>query len=115
MKEKASMYDDGVRDTIEKLLPVVDNLERALTAADNKESGLYKGLDMTFRQLSELLTHIGIEPLPGQGAAFDPNMHNAVAHVEDESLGENIIVEELQKGYKYRDRVLRPSMVKVAN
>ncbi|MDR1558870.1 MAG: nucleotide exchange factor GrpE [Clostridiales bacterium] len=115
IKEKASIYDDGVKDTIEKLLPVVDNFERALAAAEDKENSLYKGIEMTFRQLSEILKRMGVEPVPGAGEPFDPNFHHAVAHTDDESLGENVVAEELQKGYKYKDKVLRPSMVKVAN
>jgi len=115
IREKASIYDDGVKDTIEKLLPVVDNFERALSAADDKENGLYKGIDMMFRQLSDILKGMDVEALPGVGETFDPNVHHAVAHVQDETLGENLITEELLKGYKYKDKVIRPSMVKVAN
>jgi molecular chaperone GrpE len=115
VKEKASIYDDGVKDTIEKLLPVVDNFERALAAAEDKETSLYKGIEMIFRQLSDIFKRLSVEPVPGAGEPFDPNVHHAVAHIEDENLGENIVAEELQKGYKYKDKVLRPSMVKVAN
>lgn len=117
LKEKASMYDDGVRDALEKLLPVTDNLERALASAsaEDQESGLYKGIEMTFRQWNEIIEKMGIAPAPGEGEAFDPNVHNAVAHVEDDALGESVIAEVLQKGYIYKDKVLRPSMVKVAN
>ena len=115
IKEKASIYDDGVKDSIEKLLPVVDNFERAISAVEDKENSLYKGIEMTFRQFSEILKRMGVEPLPGEGEPFDPNFHHAMAHIEDDTLGESIIAEELQKGYKYKDKVLRPSMVKVAN
>ena len=115
IKEKATVYNDGVKDTLEKLLPVVDNFERALAAAEDKENGLYKGIEMTFRQLSEILSHMGVEAVPGEGEQFDPNVHHAMAHVEDESLGENVVAEVLQKGYKYKDKVLRPGLVKVAN
>jgi len=115
IKEKASIYNDGAADTIEKLLPVVDNFERALASTDDKESSLYKGLEMTFRQLSDILKHMGVEAVPGEGGQFDPNVHHAMAHVEDETLGENVVAEVLQKGYKYKDKVLRPGLVKVAN
>jgi len=115
IKEKATVYNDGVGDTVEKLLPVVDNFERALAVSDDKENGLYKGLEMTFRQLSDILQKMGVEAVPGEGEPFSPNMHHAVAHVEDKSLGEGVVAEVLLKGYKYRDRVLRPGMVKVAN
>jgi len=115
IREKASIYDDGVKDTIEKLLPVVDNFERALSTADDRENSLYKGVDMMFRQLCDILKEMDVEPLPGVGETFDPNVHHAVAHVQDEALGENLITEELLKGYKYKDKVLRPSMVKVVN
>jgi len=115
IKEKSTIYNDGVGDTLEKLLPVVDNFERALAAFDDKESSLYKGIDMIFRQLSDILKRSGVEAVPGEGGKFDPNVHHAVAHVEDENLEENVVVEVLQKGYKYKEKVLRPSMVKVAN
>jgi len=115
IKEKAYIYDDGVRDTLEKLLPVVDNFERALAASDDKENSLYKGIEMTFRQLSDILKHMGVEAVPGEGELFDHNVHHAVAHIDDEAFGENVIAEVLQKGYKYKDKVLRPGMVKVAN
>jgi molecular chaperone GrpE len=115
VKEKASMYNDGVRDTLEKLLPVVDNFERALNSTEDHDNALYKGLEMTFRQLSDVFKKLGVEPLPSVGETFDPNVHHAVAHIEDENLDDNVIVEELQKGYKYKDKVIRPSMVKVAN
>jgi len=115
IKEKSVIYDDGVKDAIEKLLPVVDNFERALAAADDKENGLYKGIEMTFRQLSDILKRMGVEAVPGEGEPFNPNVHHAVAHVEDETLGESVVTEVLQKGYKYKDKVLRPGMVKVAN
>jgi len=115
LKEKSYIYNDGVKDTIEKLLPVVDNFERALAAADDKENGLYKGLEMIFRQLSDIFKRMGVEPIAGTGSNFDYNVHHAIAHIEDETLGVNTVAEELQKGYKYKDKVLRPSMVKVAN
>ncbi|MDR1664569.1 MAG: nucleotide exchange factor GrpE [Clostridiales bacterium] len=115
-KEKSSMYDDGTRDTVEKLLPVVDNFERALNASEDKENKFYQGVAMIARQLETALQDLGVETIPaGQGEVFNHNLHFAVAHVEDESLGENVITGELQKGYKYKDKVIRPSMVRVAN
>lgn len=114
-KEKASMYGDGVRDAIEKLLPVIDNFERAMEAAPDRQGSFYTGVEMIYRQLTAALGEIGVEVLPGAGEAFDLNIHHAVAHVDDPAYGENIVIEELQKGYKYKDRVIRHSMVKVAN
>ena len=117
MKEKASMYDDGVRDSVLKLIPVVDNFERAVSAVseEEKESGLYKGIEMVLKQFTEILTSLGVQEIEAEGKAFDPNLHNAVMHIEDENFGENIVAEEFQKGYTYRDSVVRHSMVKVAN
>jgi len=115
-KEMAARYDDGQRAAAEKLLPIVDNFQRALSASENKEDNFYQGVAMIARQFEGVLTDIGIEPITDEtGTNFDHNLHHAVAHVEDESLGQNVIVEVLQKGYKHRDKVLRPSMVKVAN
>jgi len=114
-KEKASMYDNGVSDTIEKLLPVIDNFERAVAAPTDKEDGFYKGIVMILKQMQGVLDVLGIEPIETVGETFDPNLHHAVAHTEDENYGENEIAEEMQKGYKYKDKIIRPSMVKVAN
>ena len=115
IKEKASMYDDGVRSTIEKLLPVVDNLERAVAVVENAEDSFYKGVAMTLKQFQEIMTAIGVEPIKALGETFNPNMHAAVAHEDNEEYGENTIMLEMQKGYKYKDKVIRHSMVKVAN
>jgi molecular chaperone GrpE len=116
MKEKSVIYNDGVRDTIEKMLPVFDNFERALGSFENKDDNFYQGIEMISRQFSNVLSELGIETIPAeQGDDFDPNVHFAVAHVEDESLDDNVITEEMQKGYKYKDKIIRPSMVKVAN
>lgn len=115
MKEKASMYDDGVKDTVEKLLPVIDNLERAILSQTDKENSLYKGVEMTLKQLSEVFKTLGVEPIPALGEKFDPNFHAAVAHEENDEYGENEIIIEMLKGYKYKDKVVRHSMVKVAN
>ena len=118
MKEKASMYDDGVRDTIEKLLPIFDNLERAISSVDGKVSEddpLLKGVKLTERQLKEILAAMGVEEIKALGEKFDPNVHAAVAHVDDEAYGENEVILDMLKGYKYKDKVIRHSMVKVAN
>ena len=117
MKEKASMYDDGVRDSVLKLIPVVDNFERAVSAVseEEKESGLYKGIEMVLKQFTEILTSLGVQEIEAEGKAFDPNLHNAVMHIEDENFGENEVAAVLQKGYICKDKVIRPSMVQVAN
>lgn len=118
MKEKASMYDDGVRDTIEKLLPLFDNLERAIGSVEGKideNDPLFKGVKMTDKQLKEILASMGVEEIKALGEKFDPNLHAAVAHVDDENYGENEVIIDMLKGYKYKDKVIRHSMVKVAN
>lgn len=116
-KEKSQMYMVGARDVIEKLLPVVDNLERGLKSIpeDQKDGPVASGMEMIYKQLITVLTDLGVTPIEAVGQEFDPNLHNAVMHAEDEGLGENIVAEEFQKGYKYKDTVLRHSMVKVAN
>lgn len=113
-KEKATMYDMGAKDVVEKLLPVVDNFERGLAGADESDP-FVQGMSMIYKQLMTMLEGIGVKPIDAQGKEFDPNLHNAVMHVEDESLGENIVSQELQKGYMYKDTVVRHSMVMVAN
>jgi molecular chaperone GrpE len=115
--EKAGMYNNGVRDTVEKLLPVIDNFERAFAAVpeDERESGVFKGIEMIQKQLFEVMASLGVEEIPAQGEPFDPNVHAAVMHIEDEGCDDNVIVEVFQKGYKLGDKVIRPSMVKVAN
>ncbi len=117
IKEKASMYDDGVRSTVEKLLPVVDNLERAVAVEceNNAENSFYKGVAMTLKQFQEILTSMGVEQIKALGETFNPNLHAAVAHEDNEEYGENVIMLEMQKGYQYKDKVIRHSMVKVAN
>ena len=116
-KEKSAMFDMGAKSILEKLLPVIDNFERAFsTVPEDPEAAQYaKGMEMIYRQLLKNLEDAGARPIDCKGKPFDPNYHNAVMHVEDESLGENVIVEEFQKGYMYKDSVLRYSMVKVAN
>lgn len=116
-KEKTQMYTIGAKSVIEKLLPVVDSFERGLKSIpeEEKENPIASGMEMIYKQLMSALTELGVTPIEAVGNEFDPNFHNAVMHVDDEELGENIVVEELQKGYQYKDAVLRYSMVKVAN
>ena len=116
-KEKSQMYMVGARDVIEKLLPVVDNFERGLKSIpeDQKDGPVASGMEMIYKQLIKVLTDLGVTPIEAVGQEFDPNFHNAVMHAEDEELGENTVSEEFQKGYKYKDAVLRHSMVKVVN
>jgi len=116
-KEKSSMYEIGAKSVIEKILPVVDNFERGLAAVpeEQKEDPFVQGMDKIYKQILTTLEEIGVKPIEAVGQEFDPNFHNAVMHVEDEALGENVIAEEFQKGYLYRDTVVRHSMVKVAN
>ncbi len=116
-KEKQAMFETGAKSVIEKLLPVVDNFERGLAALEEgaERTPFEEGVLMTYKQLMAELEKLEVKPLDAVGKEFDPNLHNAVMHVDDESLGENIVVEELQKGYTYRDSVVRHSMVKVAN
>lgn len=113
-KEKASMYIIGAREIVEKMLPVVDNFERGLAQAAEGDA-FADGMKMIYKQMMTTLDELGVKPIEAVGQEFDPNFHNAVMHVEDESVGENIVVEELQKGYTYKDFVVRHSMVKVAN
>ena len=113
--EKTAMYSNGVRDTVEKLLPVIDNFERAVEAADDKEDPMYKGVEMILKQFMEILENLGVKEIPSKGEPFDPNVHSAVMHIDDESCDENVVVEVFQKGYTLGDKVIRPSMVKVAN
>ena len=116
-KEKSHMYEVGAKDVIEKILPVVDNFERGLASVpeDQKSDPVIDGMEKVYRQLMTILTDLGVTPIEAVGEEFDPNYHNAVMHVEDEKLGENVVAEEFQKGYMYRDTVIRHSMVKVAN
>lgn len=116
-KEKSHMYEVGARDIIEKILPVVDNFERGLAAVpeEKKEDPFAEGMDKIYKQLMTTLADLGVSPIEAVGQEFDPNFHNAVMHVEDEELGENMVAEEFQKGYLYHETVIRHSMVKVAN
>ena len=116
-KEKSQMFEMGAKDIIEKILPVIDNFERGLSAIseEEREGAFAKGIEAIYKQLLTTLEDVGVTVIEAVGAEFDPNLHNAVMHVEDDGAGENIIVEEFQKGYKYRETVVRHSMVKVAN
>ena len=116
-KESGKLYDIGAKGVLEKLLPVVDNFERALAAIPEDEKGrpFESGVANVYKQLMTSLDSIGVKPMDCAGQQFDPTYHNAVMHVEDDSYEENVIVEEMQKGYMYKDQVLRFSMVKVAN
>ena len=116
-KEKSAMYEIGARDVIEKILPVVDNFERGLATVpeDAKETPFAEGMEKIYKQLMKTLDDMGVKPIEAVGKPFDPNFHNAVMHVDDESLGENVVASELLKGYMYRDTVVRHSMVQVAN
>lgn len=116
-KEKSAMFEIGAKDIIEKILPVVDNFERGLAAVpeEEKESAFADGMEKIYRQLMKTLEDAGVKAIEAVGQPFDPNFHNAVMHIEDENLGENIVAQELQKGYTYKDTVVRHSMVQVAN
>lgn len=116
-KESKRNYTIGAKEVLEKLLPVVDNFERALQTIpeEDKERAFEQGVDKIYKQMIVTLEEIGVTPMNATGEEFNPDLHNAVMHVEDEEVGENVVVEELQKGYLYKDEVLRYSMVKVAN
>lgn len=116
-KEKAARFEIGARSVIEKILPVLDNFERGLGGVEEekREDPFVSGMDKIYKQLTSTLEEIGVKPIEALGQEFNPDYHNAVMHVEDEDAGENTIVEEFQRGYTYKDSVVRYSMVKVAN
>ncbi|MDD7391037.1 MAG: nucleotide exchange factor GrpE [Lachnospiraceae bacterium] len=116
-KEKAAMFEVGAKSVVEKILPVVDNFERGLATVpeEEKEAPFVQGMDKTYKQLIKMLEDMEVVPIEAVGQEFDPAFHNAVMHVDDESAGDNVVVEEFQKGYTYRGNVVRFSMVKVAN
>ena len=116
-KEKAQMFETGAKTIIEKILPVVDNFERGLAAIPEADKGnaFAEGMEKIYKQMVTVLEEAGVTAIEAVGQEFDPNLHNAVMHIDDEEVGENVVVEEFQKGYKYRDSVVRHSMVKVAN
>lgn len=119
IKEKESLYNSAFADAVQSFLPIVDNMERALEATSAKKEpnvdALREGVEMIFRQLKETLKNVGVEEIESVGTEFDPNLHNAVMHVEDDEYEDGVVVEEFQKGYVYKDKVLRHSTVKVAN
>ncbi len=116
-KEKTQMFEIGAKDIVEKILPVIDNFERGLATVpeDSKDSAFTQGIEQIYKQLLTALGEAGVKPIDAVGKEFDPNFHNAVMHDEDENYGENIVSEELLKGYMYRETVVRHSMVKVVN
>ncbi|MBQ9814996.1 MAG: nucleotide exchange factor GrpE [Lachnospiraceae bacterium] len=116
-REKSTMYDAGARDMVSKILPVLDDFERGMAAVpeDERDSVYYTGMEKIYKQFLQILKNAGVEQIEAVGQPFDTNYHNAVMHVEDDSVGENIVVEEFQKGYTYKGTVVRYSMVKVAN
>ena len=116
-KEKTAMFEVGAKNIIEKLLPVIDSFERGLATVSDEQKAepFVEGMDKIYKQLVKQLEDAGVKEIEALDKEFDPNLHNAVMHVEDENVGENIIVEVFQKGYTYRDSVVRHSMVKVAN
>jgi len=116
-KEKSAMFEMGASDIIKKLLPVIDNFERGFKSVSEEEleTPFAKGMDMVYKQFIKLLEDSDVKPIEAEGKEFNPDLHNAVMHVDDDSVGENIVVEEFEKGYTYRDTVIRHSMVKVAN
>ena len=115
-KEISGMADKGAMEALEKILPVIDNLERALDGVNQDEKTAFEeGIEKIYKQLMDTLKDIGVEPMDAVGKEFDPNFHNAVIHEEDEEQGENLVTEEMQKGYMFKDSVLRHAMVKVVN
>ena len=116
-KEKTQRYDFGVKDIVEKILPAIDNFERGLAAVpeNQAEDSFVVGMNMTYKLLLKALEDAGVKPIEAVGQEFNPDFHNAVMHVDDPEVGDNIVVEEFQKGYTYKDHVVRYSMVKVAN
>ncbi|SFR68699.1 nucleotide exchange factor GrpE [Anaeromicropila populeti] len=116
-KEKSQMFEIGAKDIIEKILPVLDNFERGLSTIREEEKGtaFAQGIEQIYKQFVTVLEDAGVKAIEAVGKEFNPDLHNAVMHAEDENLGENIISDEFQKGYTYRDTVVRHSMVKVVN
>ena len=117
-KEKAAMFEVGAKSIIEKILPIVDSFERGLGTLSEEEiaaNPFADGMDKVYKQMVKALEEVGVTPIEAVGKEFDPNLHNAVMHGDDDQYGENIVSEEFQKGYMYRDTVVRYSMVKVEN
>lgn len=114
-KEKERIYSDSIGSTAAQLLPVIDNLERALASFADTDNEFYKGFELVLKQTKEIFEKMGVSEIVSVGESFNPELHSAVMHVEDENFGENVVVEEFQKGYMYKDKVIRYAMVKVAN
>lgn len=116
-KEKSAMFEIGAKSVVEKILPIVDNFERGMgtVAEEDKDDAFVKGMEAIYKQFETTLAEIGVVPIEAVGKEFDPNLHNAVMHDEDDSMEANIVSEEFQKGYMYKDTVVRHSMVKVVN
>ena len=114
IREKESAWTDSKAQTVAAFLPVYDNLERALKQ-ETADEAYKKGVEMTMNGLKDVLTHLGVETIPAMGEVFDPNLHNAVMHIDSEELGENVIAQVFQKGFKIGDKVVRFAMVQVAN
>lgn len=114
-KEKEQTYSNAKGNVVAEILPSIDNLERALAQENSDYESLRKGLEMTMNSLMAALEKMGVKAFGEVGEQFDPNLHHAVMHIDDESLGENVITDVFQKGYKIGDRVIRPAMVKTAN
>ena len=114
VKEKEASYGNGKADAVAKMLPVYDNLERALNQP-TEDAAYKKGVEMTMNELVKIFTSLGVEIFGNVGDAFDPNLHNAVMHIDSEELGENVIAQVFQKGFKIGDKVVRFAMVQVAN
>ena len=116
-KEKSAMFEIGAKSVIEKILPVVDNLERGFDglSEEEKEAPFVKGIEQVYKQFVSCLDEIGVKPIEAVGQEFNPELHNAVMHDEDENFGENTVSQEFQKGYMYKESVVRHSMVKVSN
>lgn len=113
--EKNAIYNNAVSDTVQAILPIADNIERALGQENASAEDMRKGVEMIESQIEAAFEKLGVKPIGEAGETFDPNLHNAVAHIEDEALGENVIAAVYQKGYKLGDRVVRHAMVQVAN
>ncbi|MBR1744226.1 MAG: nucleotide exchange factor GrpE [Lachnospiraceae bacterium] len=116
-KEKSQMFEIGAKTVVEKILPVMDNFERGLSAIpeEEKESSFVQGMELVYKQLLTAFEELGVTPIEAVGKEFDPNLHNAVMMVDDDSLESGVVAEEMQKGYMYKESVVRHSMVKVTN
>ncbi|MCI9079664.1 MAG: nucleotide exchange factor GrpE [Lachnospiraceae bacterium] len=116
-KEKSQMFETGAKTVVEKILPVIDNFERGLAGvpAEEKEAPFVQGVELVYKQLVTALDELGVKPIDAVGKEFDPNLHNAVMAVDDDSLESGTVAEEMQKGYMYNESVVRHSMVKVVN